>query len=304
MLNVLVLGAGAVGAFYGYHLSEAGARVSVVCRSTFDDVKKKGFCIQSDGKKISFQPDGVYQFGEVIDDLFDVVLVTTKAVSDVNLVSCLRQVPMQAKATIVLMQNGIDIETEVVNSFSDYSVLSGISFVCLERQQDGGIDHRGFGKVVLSPFLKSYGCATRLVELFSSQGILCEMDDDVRFQRWRKLVWNVPFNALAVLAGNQSTLFLLNDAAYCRQIRAVMAEVILIANEDGCCFDADIIDQLIINTRKMGDYYPSMVWDAKQGRTMEIDAILGAVLVYADRYDLSVPLIRQLYQDLSCFKLS
>ena len=91
-LNILTIGAGAVGAFYSGKLAQQGAKVSVICRSEYDIVKKNGYSIQSHLGDFVFKPEHVYpstqevatQLNKKAITTFDIIIVTTKVLPEIK----------------------------------------------------------------------------------------------------------------------------------------------------------------------------------------------------------------------------
>jgi len=103
------------------------------------------------------------------------------------------------------------------------------------------------------------------------------------------LIWNVPFNGLAIAEGGKTTDLLLADETTVAEIRALMNEVVSAAAARGFVLDPKWIDWNIERTRPMGPYRPSSLIDWQEGREVEIDAIWGEPLRRAQSRGLSLP---------------
>jgi 2-dehydropantoate 2-reductase len=148
--RVLVIGAGAVGGFYGGKLFQAGCDVSLVCRSDYHVVSKQGFSIISPTGDFSYRPKVFKCIADVSGD-FDVVLVTTKVLPE----SAVHQEILSVvgpQSMIVLLQNGIEIERPFVEQFPNHLLVSGLAFVCLSRIKLGYILHQHIGRLVFGKF--------------------------------------------------------------------------------------------------------------------------------------------------------
>jgi 2-dehydropantoate 2-reductase len=116
---------------------------------------------------------------------------------------------------------------------------------------------------------------------------------DLRYGRWEKQLWNVPFNGLgaALLA---DTELLLRTPHGRGLVSQVMAEVLETAHADGRTLPDSMPDAKLHYTLGMGPYKTSMQLDREAGREMEIQAILSSVIRIADSHNLRIPTLRQL----------
>lgn len=301
--RVLILGPGAVGSFYGAILNRAGAEVSVVCRSDYDVVAGQGFQLQSPLGDLSYRPRAVYR--DAADarsqdfEAPDYLLVTLKLVAGVDRVALMRPF-VGAKTTLVLVENGIDIEPEIAEAFPDNTLVSSLAFVAVSRLAPGRIEHKAYGRLVLGNYPQGIGEAARgFASMLEAGGVRGDLTENIRRERWKKAVWNTAFNPASVLAGGADTGILLDGPGGERLIRSLMQEVLEVAEADGEVLEPDTPDKMIHQTRKMPPYKNSMALDYLNGRPMEVEPILGNVIRLADRYGLAVPRLRTVYGLLS-----
>ncbi len=295
-MRVLIVGAGAVGGFYGALLAKSGAEVELVCRSDFEVVKALGLKIHSPLGEWTFTPKAVYRQIEAqqgwIPAPLDYVLVCTKVLPQIDRVALIREA-VGPNTAIVLLQNGVEIEEEVFASFPDNELISGLAFVCLSRPVPGQVWHQAYGKLKLGVFPSGISPRVEaLCQRFECAGIKAEASADIIAARWGKCVWNAPFNPLSVLSGGLTTDLLLTQEAL---IRALMAEVLRIAQAVGHPLPEELIEQNIESTRKMPPYKTSMLLDFEAGRPLETEAILGNAVRAAKRQGVSVPRLESLY---------
>ena len=134
-----------------------------------------------------------------------------------------------------------------------------------------------------------------VVELFLNSGVQCVAGESLAALRWRKLVWNVPFNGLSIAAGGITTDRILAEPALEREVRALMAEVIGAASRLGFAMPEGLIEQQVELTRPMGPYRPSSLIDWQAGREVEVEAIWGEPLRRAQAAGLAMPKLGMLY---------
>jgi len=293
--RVLVVGAGAVGGFYGSLLARAGAQVSVVCRSDAAQIKKTGFQICSPLGNDVFHPQAVYCDAAEYPQSPDYLLLTVKVLDNLNRVALIRQAVGQHTA-IVVLENGIDVESEIASAFPDNEIISALAFVCVSRTGPGEIDHQAYGDLTIGGYPQGSSAQVQaLAAMFCSQGIACTVSEDVVTARWRKSVWNVPFNSASVLAGGATTRQILESSGGEAWVRAVMAEVCAIAAASGHPLPPDVVEKHLTQTYAMPPYHTSMALDYLHGRPMEVEAILGNAARRARQYGVTAPQIFGLY---------
>lgn len=292
--KILIVGAGAIGAFYGALLAKAGAKVATVCRSDYGHVKRHGVKINS---RIlgnwHFYPEQVLASVSDYRDEADYLLLCTKLTPDIDLPELIR--PGVGPGTaIVFIQNGVEIEQTLFRAFPDHEVISGLAYICCNRTKPGEISHLAYGRLSLGNLPDGIRSNTqRLCMLFNQGGIECLAVEDIITARWQKCVWNAPFNPLSVLSGGLMT----NDILDTQEplVRAVMQEICTIAEACGHPLAGDIIEQNISNTHAMPPYKTSMLLDFEQGQAMETEAILGNAVRAARREGVACPHLETLY---------
>lgn len=295
--NILIIGAGAIGGFYGAKLAQAGAEVSVVCRSDYEEVKQNGFHIQScwDDKSFHFKPKAVLRDVRDYTKDADFILVATKVLQNIDTINLIKPA-LRAGTSIILMQNGIHIEHGIAHAFPNHHIISILAFVCVSRKAAGSIRHQDYGRLVVGDFPRGVSDKTQhLVTLFQASGVPCEATADVQTQRWQKLVWNAPFNPISVVSGGLNTSEILADAKTRQWVKNVMLEVCLLAKLDGCALPHDIAEKNIEATLNMAPYKTSMLLDFEAGRPMEIEAILGNAVRFAAQKHANTPYLLELY---------
>ncbi|MDX8127049.1 2-dehydropantoate 2-reductase [Methylomonas sp. OY6] len=292
--KVLIVGAGAIGGFYGGLLAKAGAEVSVVCRSDYDVIRQHGYRIKSHALGCwQFMPSLVLRDAANYDGQADYLILCSKVTLDIDRVALIRDA-VAPQTVIVLIQNGVEIEQELQQAFPDNLLISGLAFICCNRLTPGEISHLAYGKLILGNLSDSHEPKTsHLRDLFLQAGIECAISEDIVASRWQKCVWNAPFNPLSVLSGGLATQAILQNQE--NFVRRVMQEVCSIAAACGHPLPANIIENHIALTRDMPPYKTSMLLDFERGQTMETEAILGNAVRAAQRQGLDCPCLQSLY---------
>lgn len=292
--KILVVGAGAIGGFYGALLAKAGAEVSVVCRSDYDIVRQQGFSIDSRTLgNWTFMPAQVLKSAADFKGTADYVLLCTKVIPSVDRVALIRTA-VTADTAVVFIQNGVEIEQEMLDAFPNNEVVSGLAFICCNRLKPGKILHLAYGRLVLGNLPGSVSSKTaQLCALINQSGIECSSSENIITARWQKCVWNAPFNPLSVLSGGLPTLDILKtQEAF---VRSIMEEIFAIAKASGHQLADDIVNINIESTYTMPPYKTSMLLDYEQGNVMETEAIIGNALRAAKRTGVASPHLESVY---------
>jgi len=296
--RVLVLGAGALGAFYGAVLARAGCAVSVVARSDFAVVTAEGYRIESTMGDLSFRPARVLRSSAEAagGEPFEFVLVALKLVSGVDRVALLRPA-LGPKGAIVLVQNGIGIENEIVQAFPDNEVLSCVAYAAASREGPGRVRHHSkYTRLVLGRYPKgSSPAAERLAAFIKAGGASAQLTDDIIGTRWQKCAWNTVFNPISALGGGLGTRDILSGEVQTDFVGAAIEEVCAVAAADGHPLAPDTVAKQIEGTLRMPNYVSSMGQDWLAGRPMETEALLGNVVRIAAALGVAVPRLEALY---------
>ena len=303
--RILIIGTGAIGGFYGALLAKAGADVSVVCRSDYDTVKKRGYTIQSDELgEWTFTPSQIVKSASDFNGPADYIILCTKITPEVNR-ALLIQDAVNENTCITFIQNGVEVEQELLKAFPNNEVISGLAFICCNRIQPGVIHHLAYGKLTLgslNPISGRTDKTQHLTDLINQAGIKSIISDNIVSSRWLKCLWNVSFNPLSVLSGGLSPQDILSSQE--KLIRTIMQEVCNIADACGHPLPKDSININIQNTYAMPPYKTSMLLDYEKQQPMEIEAILGNTVRAAQRKQVACPTIDALYALMKLKELS
>lgn len=294
--HVAVVGAGAVGAFYGAALARGGARVSVVCRSHYEVVARDGFHIRSPTMGDSrFVPAKVVARAQDLAEPVDCVLLAVKVLPQVDRAALVRPL-LGPSSTLLLIQNGIDIEAELASAFPRNELLSALAFIGVARSAPGEIDHQSFGNLTLGRYPHgSSPAAQALAARFASGGVACALTDDVITARWQKAVWNAAFNPISVAGGVLDTATMLASEEGEALVRRAALEVCAVAAAAGHPQAAELVERYIAGTRAMPAYKTSMALDLEHGRPLEIEAILGNAVRAGRARGVAIPTLEALY---------
>jgi 2-dehydropantoate 2-reductase len=296
-MRIAVIGAGAVGLYFGAKLQRAGHDVRFLLRRDYDAITASGLTVTSPAG--DFHLDRVQGFrssremGEV-----DLVLVALKAFANKHLVEMVRPL-MQGDTAVLTIQNGLGNEELLAEAFGAERVLGGVALVGCNRGEPGVVHHLAYGAIRLGEFSgRPSPRAKQFAAAFNDAGINCEEVADLRKVRWEKLVWNIPFNGLCALT-NRLPGELLAHPPMRRLITALMAEVISAGNALGLSEpipERSYMEKIISRTEKNTAHYrPSMMIDRLEGRPLELEAIYEIPLQYAARQGVAMVRVEMLH---------
>jgi len=293
-MNLLVIGTGAIGSFYGALLAKTGHSVSVVARSDYEAVKTKGIRIRSEILgDYTFRPAAVVRSAAELEAKPDCALLCIKVVEGADRVGLLRDA-VGPGTSIVLISNGIDIEPEIAAAYPDNEVISGLAFIGVTRTAPGEIWHQAYGRLMLGNY--PGGASERVKALataFELAGIDGIATENITTARWQKCVWNAAFNPLSVLSGGLDTQDILSTQE--GFVRAIMQEIRAVAAANGHPLPEDIVEKNVASTYKMPPYKTSMLVDFEAGQPMETEAILGNAVRAGRRRGIAIPHLESVY---------
>jgi 2-dehydropantoate 2-reductase len=295
--RIAIVGAGAIGCYYGGKLAQFGRDVHFLLRSDYEIVRKRGLRIRSKGGNVHIPKVNGYRSSEEIG-LCDVVIIAVKTTANGEIPLLVR--PLVGEKTMILtLQNGLGNEEFLAGHFGAERILGGLCFICLNRVAPGLIQLQDNGRLAIGKF---NGFPTpRLHDLaweFKRCGVVTSVVADLALEHWRKLVWNIPFNGLAVAAGGLHTREILADDRLRLRALALMDETIAIANACGQRLPTAVALEQMKRTETMGAFRPSTLIDHLAGRPLEIDAIWGKPLRRAREHGIAAPELERLHAEL------
>lgn len=290
-----VIGTGAIGGYYGAKLARSGQDVHFLFHSDYDYVREHGLRVNSgDG---GFHLDHVNAYQDVRQmPKCDVVIVALKTVHEQMLRDMLP--PLLTDDTVVLLiQNGMGMEQDVEQMVPGVKLAAGLAFICCSKTHPGVIDHLDLSGLNVG----NYNAPQETIDRMIAEMVSADIDArnvDYLEARWRKLLWNMPFNGLSVALHTDTDALVRNDATR-RLLRAMTQEVIEAAHAVGVkgLTDRDA-DAMIEMTTKMRPYKPSMRLDWDYHRPMEVYYLYTRPIEEARRAGLDMPLHRMLEAEL------
>ena len=295
--TIAVVGAGALGLYYGGRMVLAGCEVSYLARSDRDLLRAEGITLDWAGETRHLRPAQVAgEPGEI--GPVDLVVVALKATANGELFRLLP--PLLGPATLVVnLQNGLGVDEAVAAVVGGERTVGCLCFVGVNRLAPGRATCLTEGYVELGAFAgASEGRAEAVAEIFGRAGVRARVAASLAAVRWRKLVWNVPFNGLTLTEGGLTSDEVLRDPAREARVWALMREVQAAARAEGVEIEDAFLEQNVRITRDMA-YRPSTLLDFLAGRPLELDPIWGEPLRRARLLGVPVPELARLHAELT-----
>ena len=291
-----VIGTGAIGGYYGARLAQSGQELHFLLRSDYEYVRQHGLQIDScDG---SFHLDAPHVYNVTADiPQCDVVLVCLKSINNNKLRDLLPPL-LGPQTLVVLIQNGIGVEQDVEQMFPGIQLAAGLAFICSAKTEPGRVNHQCYGQINLGNYsCRDEALMQQVASDFNAAGVKAGLVE-YHEARWKKAVWNMPFNGMTVALKTQTNLLLQHPAT--RQlIYEQMMEVIGAAQHLGVKnIDESFAQKMLEMTDAMTPYSPSMRLDYDFHRRMEIHYLYTRPVEIAREAGYDMPKLAMLEAEL------
>ncbi|KAH7398622.1 2-dehydropantoate 2-reductase-like protein [Phaeosphaeria sp. MPI-PUGE-AT-0046c] len=306
-LNILIFGSGAVGSTLGWRLAQnLNTRLSVVCRSNYDIVKRHGLRMNTNlWGTGTFKPHRVVRSTrEVSDVAFDYVVCANKIVTS-DCASTIKELAyvLSPETALVSAQNGVDVEAPLSRAFPRNTILSAICYIsCL--QPTPGVVHQvsnirphafHIGAYDM-PRLGSSVDASQQLEDFVALDAQFKRIEEVKAERWTKQIFNGAWNPMTAISGLDTHPLIASP--YLNIVRQLAQETFNVAVGLGVSLPKDLPEKTIDFARNNPSITPSMLQDARGKRLMEIDSLCGNVIRQAEQIRVPVPTVKMVYHAL------
>lgn len=296
-----IIGVGAIGGFYGGRLANAGCDVHFLFHSEYNHVKEHGFQVDSVDGDFHLSDISVYNNSSDMPKC-DVVLVSLKSTQNHLLPTLLKPI-LHDSSMVILIQNGLGLEAELAQSFPNTTIVGGMAFICSSRIAPGHIQHKDYGALNLGFYQhRNDEMLTQFLDDCFVANLTVTVADDLYSSRWKKLVWNIPYNGLTVVL-NATTEQIMKTPSSRQLVKDMMLEVRAAALANGAVMDESFVDDMLKMTDEMNPYSPSMKLDWEHQRPMELKSIYENPIKEALKVNCPMKKVEALFQILQ-FKQS
>jgi 2-dehydropantoate 2-reductase len=287
-VRIAVMGAGAVGGYFGARLAASSNEVAFIARGLhLAAVRRDGLAVESLQKNLHIRDalftDDPNEVGPV-----DLILFCVKSYDTEPVAQSLE--PIMGPETVVLsLQNGVDNADKIARLWGNHAVLAGVVYIASQLLEPGRIKHSAGGKIVFGSQNGQAHLTTAAVEqLLLSAEISCEVNRDIRTVQWRKLLWNAPFCAISCLT-RATVKEIVESDSLTKLALACMAEVREAATTQAVDLSPALFDETLHFSRGLGDFKPSMLQDLEAGKPLEVEAFNGIVVNLLQRAGKQAP---------------
>lgn len=287
-MKVAVMGAGAVGCYYGAMLARAGHEVVLIGRpSHVEAVRANGLRLETKAFDEQVPLDASTDASAVQGA--DLVLFCVKSTDTESAAAQVR--PHLAPGALVLtLQNGVDNDERVRAALPSRDVAAAVVYVATEMAGPGHVKHHGRGELVIAPSRRSDEVAQALI----AAGVPTQISDNVRGALWAKLVLNCAYNALSAVS-QLPYGELVQGAGVNDVIRDVVAECLAVAKAEGIVIPGDVDAAVRAIAQTMPSQYSSTAQDLARGKRSEIDHLNGLVMRRGEALGVPTPANRVLF---------
>jgi 2-dehydropantoate 2-reductase len=311
-MKFLIAGAGAIGAYIGARMAQAGFVVTLFARGPhLRAMQEHGVQVKSSDGDFVARPTIAASLEEV--GPVDVVFLGVKAHGLPQLAPLLIPV-LGPDTTVVSTQNGIpwwyfqgfggewdglrlervDPGGIVSSAIEAHRVVGSIVYFATEITEPGVIQHIEGNRITLGEPNGARSDRLRgIAEALIASGFRCPITARIRHEIWVKVLGNASLNPVSALT-RATIVQMVRDPGVCSVIRNIMQEVEAVSNKLGMELPVSI-DQRIAGAEKVGEHKTSMLQDLEAGRPMELEALVGAVVELGERVGLPMTTTRTIY---------
>ena len=291
--KVAVVGAGAVGGYFGGLLARAGAPVVMIGRAAFvEALKKSGLFLDTLQFQEGVRVEASMELGAVRGA--EIVLFCVKTTD--NAATARALAPLLAPGALVLsMQNGVD-NVEQIRAAAPIEALPSVVYVAASVPEPGRVKHAGRGDLVVGPEDEK---TKRIAALFSRAKVTCRISENIDGELWTKLIWNCALNAVSAL-GRAKYGQIAASADARKVVDTTVYEVLAVARAAGIHLpgledpQAAMAGALKIATQ-LAEAFSSTAQDLNRGKLTEIDSLNGYISRRGAELGVPTPVNHALY---------
>ncbi|HXH68511.1 MAG TPA: ketopantoate reductase family protein [Candidatus Limnocylindrales bacterium] len=291
--KVAVVGAGAVGGYFGGLLARSGVPVTMIGRPAFvEAVLQKGLLLDTKQFQETVHPAASTELSATAGA--DIVLFCVKTTDTASVSKELAKY-ISSSAVVLSMQNGVN-NAEEIRKASGIEAISTVVYVAASAPSPGTVQHLGRGDLVIGPHSPN---VDKTAEFFSRAKLPCRVSDNIEGELWTKLVWNCALNAVSGLGRVTYGEIIASEDAK-RVVEAVVYEVLAVAKRQGIDPPgledpkAAIAGALLIG-KQMSGTRSSTAQDMARNKRTEIESLNGHIARLGAELGVPVPVNHTLY---------
>jgi len=291
--KIAVLGAGAVGCYFGGMLARAGAPVKLIGRPYHvEAMGRDGLWLES----MHFQERVSVGVSTSVDSVGDaaVVLLCVKTLDTEEAARSLAP-HLGSDAIVVSLQNGVD-NVERIRNAAGFEAIPAVVYVAAAMTGPGRVKHSGRGDLIVGDPWGSCGeVVHHVARLFTRAGVPCVVSDNIQGALWTKLIMNCAYNAISAL-GRAKYGTIVQDPLVRDVLRRVVEETVAVASAAGVRIaNQSLVESVFQLGVAMSQAISSTAQDLTRGKRTEIDSLNGYVVRRGAEVGIATPLNQTLH---------
>lgn len=281
MAKIAIMGAGAVGCYYGALLALAGHEVCLIGRPALvEAVTQRGLLFETSEGKQSIKISAALG-AEAIAGV-DIVLVCVKS-PDTKAAGLQMRPHLSPDTAVLSLQNGIS-NAETLSDILGQEVIPVVVYAAVEMAGVGHVRHKGRGELILGSGARAEVAA----QILADSGVKLEVSDQAQAALWTKFIVNCVVNGISALSRQPYGVIAAQEGAEAL-MKGLMEECLALAKAEGIAMPHNFWLNIQGIITGMPQQYSSTAQDVLRGKISEIDQLNGEVVARAKRYDLAVP---------------
>ncbi len=296
-MKVLIVGPGAIGTLFAYHLAKKGVSVDVVTRNSMarDFLRRRGFWIKYGCRAEEFNVSRILLKDEIPSSHYDLIVIAVKSYDFISALYASAH-GLRNHGILVSVQNGLGPLEEAEKLLGPSRVLGAVITYGITRIDIGKAEVKGVGEVIIGPRSRSFP-SERLLEvesLLRNTGLKVHAVEDIEPYRWLKLLVNAGINPITALLRKPNKVIVEDRVARSIATQCVL-EGLEVAKKLGIELPKDPVEEMLRIARITGNNYSSMLQDLLRGSRTEIDYINGKIVELGEKLGVETPINRVLY---------
>ena len=298
-MRIAVMGTGAVGAYFGAKLANAGHQLAFIARGKhLDAMRLDGLRVSGPNGNLHIK-NALFSADPVESGVVDLILFCVKSYDTETTAKALR--PMIGDRTAILsLQNGVDNAEKIARVWGQRRTLAGVVYIAGQISAPGMMLHSAGGKIIFGQLDGGANETAKLVaRVLGAADIPSELSRDIQKVQWTKLLWNAPFCAISCLTRTNMKQ-IVESAELIKLAIDCMAEVQAAALTRGIELPAELLDQTVAFSRGLGQFKPSMLQDLEAQKPLEYEALNGIVVKILYQAGKRAPINQTFHAMLQC----
>jgi len=282
-MKIAVMGAGAVGSYFGARLTKAGEDVTLIARGKqLEALQQKPLIVHSIKGDFEIKVKAT----DTPTDPVDLILFTVKSYDTETAIELCK--PIITDNTIIMsLQNGVDNEEKIGNAIGKEKVIPALTRIGISLESPGVLNHQASGLIV---FGEDNGEKTeRITEisnLFEKANLDYKVSGDINYEIWSKYMFNIAFNQLCAIT-HQTCGKLIKEQKKLAEL--VLKEVVEVGKAKGVSLTNENVTKTLTLKPIFENFKPSMLQDVEKGKKIEFEAFSGTVVKYGKELGIPTP---------------